>query len=99
MYMRLIDGNFTKVEKYWVGLLYSSKMIQMTSPKSEAGYYSAQEQLKSDMETVVQSYPYIEDIFVFDASHALKYGIRRAKSKKIYSGTSVRRTEPHADRQ
>ena len=43
MYMRLIDGNFTKVEKYWVGLLYSSKMIQMTSPKSEAGYYSAQE--------------------------------------------------------
>lgn len=69
MYMRLIDGNFTKVEKYWVGLLYSSKMIQMTSPKSEAGYYSAQEQLKSDMETVVQSYPYIEDIFVFDASH------------------------------
>lgn len=65
MYMKRIDDSFQDVENYWVGLQLSENMATIEYTDKEVDYYTAQARLKRDMENVLPTYRFIDDLFVY----------------------------------
>ena len=91
MYMNRVDESMEIMENYWAGIQASNDMFILLAPEEPMDYYTAQARLKIDMETIVQTYSYIDDIFIyfneegkyFDAGKYTLEGSERVAIKKM----------------
>lgn len=88
MYMNRIDDAFQDVENYWVGLQLSENLATVEYTKKEIDYYTAQARLKHDMENVLPTYGFIDDLFVYFSENdsflnVAKYDISGEEQKYI----------------
>ncbi len=64
-YMDNVDESMRTMEYYWVGLKASSNLLTLITTSKSSNYYIAMSRLKADMEGVVQSYRFVDDLFVY----------------------------------
>ncbi len=88
MYMNQIDEAFEDVENYWVGLQLSENLAAIEYAKRDIDYYTAQARLKRDMENVLPTYGFIDDLFVYFSESdsfldVAKYDISGERQKYI----------------
>ncbi len=63
--MEYIDDAFDAMDNYWIGLQDTSNFFEMINPDSRLDFYTAKARLTSDMAGAVQSYNYIDSLFVY----------------------------------
>lgn len=86
VYMNNVDESMRTMDYYWVGLQTSSNLLAMITSQKDTERAVAISRLKTDMASVVQSYKFIDSLFIyshdkdeyFEASkYSLKTGERR----------------------
>lgn len=67
MYMHQIDDSLDAMENYWAGMQSSSDMFTLIKrdEKRPLDYYKAESRLMSDMSNVVQTYRFIDFLFIY----------------------------------
>ncbi|MGN6715358.1 sensor histidine kinase [Anaerocolumna jejuensis] len=88
MYMNRVDDVFKNVENYWVGLQLSENMATIEYTDNEVNYYTAQARMKRDMENVLPTYGFIDNLFVYFSGKdtfidAVKFDISGREQKYI----------------
>lgn len=88
MYMNRVDDVFKNVENYWVGLQLSENMATIEYTNNEVNYYTAQARMKRDMENVLPTYGFIDNLFVYFSGKdtfidAVKFDISGREQKYI----------------
>lgn len=88
MYMNRVDDVFKNVENYWVGLQLSENMATIEYTDNEVNYYTAQARMKRDMENVLPTYGFIDNLFVYFSGKdtfidAVKFDISGGEQKYI----------------
>ena len=63
--MEHVDDAFDAMDNYWIGLQDTSSFVEMLNPESRLDFYTAKARLSSDMTGAVQSYNYIDSLFVY----------------------------------
>lgn len=82
MYMNHVDESFKIMENYWAGLQLSFTFQKLID------YYTEKARLKTDMDNIVQTYSYIDNLFIYvgekdEYFDAAKYSITTTERKKI----------------
>jgi len=82
MYMNRIDESFKIMENYWAGLQLSFTFQKLID------YYTEKARLKADMDNIVQTYSYIDNLFIYVSEKneyfdAAKYSITMVERRKI----------------
>ena len=82
------DSSMKLMENYWAGIQASSDLYQLMGKKTDIHYYTAKARLKLDMENIVQTYEYVEGIFVFvkekqDLFTATKYSVEEQEQRTV----------------
>ena len=68
MYMNQIDNSLETMEDYWGGQQLSSDFIALqSSAEKNTNFYTSQYRMKQDMSGVIQSYSYIDCMFMYCA--------------------------------
>ena len=67
MYMHQIDDSLETMENYWAGMQSSSDLYTLlgVNEKHPIDYYMAESRLMSDMSGIVQTYKYIDSLFIY----------------------------------
>jgi len=88
VYMDSIDESMKNVEKYWAGLEMSSDLLTFIITDKQIDYYKALYRLRTDMASVVQSYKFIDCLFVYEEDKdeyfdAAKYDLSTEERNEI----------------
>lgn len=65
LFMTHIDDAFDSMDKYWIGLQDSNDVPVLVYSGSRVDFYTAKARLTSDMASTIQSYNYIDDLFIY----------------------------------
>ncbi|MGL5435662.1 MAG: sensor histidine kinase [Lachnospiraceae bacterium] len=88
LYMNQVDSSLEVMENYWAGIQLSSDILILSKTEKEIDYYTAQARVKMDMEKIIQTYHYVDDLFIYFETNeeyldAAKYGIGTSKRKEV----------------
>lgn len=82
------DTSMKVMENYWAGIQSSSDLYQLMGEEMDIYYFTAKARLKADMENIVQTYEYVDGIFVYiedkqDIFTAAKYSVKESECTSL----------------
>lgn len=88
LYMNQVDSSLEVMENYWAGIQLSSDILILSKMEKKIDYYTAQARVKMDMEKIIQTYNYVDDLFIYfgDSNEyldAAKYGISGSRRNEV----------------